>query len=190
VEASKEVDAIEELQALVVADSDPEPEEPELPFSGMNLLWRDCGGSGKLVNFTGLNKDKLHIGRKNKIKASGQLSKEITSANVTLKFASGALGLTLGDTEGEACSNSGGFWTLFHQIHLKWKPLGCPLAPGDFLGELDVYVSPLIPKLIGHTTTTLIAHNEDEQIFCLEVVTTNSDTPNGREIPEIAPILI
>jgi hypothetical protein len=180
---AKEEETVEESQALVVVDSD--PEEPELPFKGMNLLWRDCGGPNKAVNITGLDKKKLHIGRKNKISMSGQLSRPITKANVTLKFASGALGLTLGDTDGEACSNSGGGWTLVHNIHLKWHPLGCPLQPGDFSGRLDVYVSPLIPKLIGHTTTTLVAHDGDDQLFCLEVVTTNGDTPNGNQIPEI-----
>jgi len=175
-EPSEEVDAVQEPQALT-SDSAPEP-EPESTFGGMNLLWRDCGSSGKWVNFTGLTPSKLHLGRKNRIHASGQLSRDITSANLTVKFTSGALGLKLASFDDEVCSESHGVWTLAGQIHLEWQPLGCPLAPGNFSGELDVYVSPLVPELYAHTTTTLIAHMGDEEIYCLEVVTTDGDSPN------------
>jgi hypothetical protein len=183
----EEVEAEPVSQALVV----PEPEEPEDPedpegiLPTMNLLWRDCGGADKWVNFTGLDQKKLKLGRKTKIQALGKLNREITNANLTVKFASGALGLTLGSLDDEACEKKHGFWTLIHNIHLEYHPLGCPMSPGAFAGQLDVYVSPLIPKLIGHTTTTLVAHTAEEEIFCLEVITTAGDTPNGNEIPAI-----
>merc|ERR1712091_157692 len=100
------------------------------------------------------------------------------SANLTVKLASGAAGLVLASFDGEACSESHGAWTLFNQIHLAWKPLGCPLAPGRFSGEMDVWVSPLIPAAAAHTTMTLVAHVEDEELYCLEMVTTMGDSPN------------
>lgn len=149
--------------------------EPEL--GKMNLRWRDCGSSSKSVNFTALTPSQLHIGRKTHIKASGKLSRDVSAANLTVKMASGFAGLTLASFDGEVCSESHGMWTLEHLVHLKWKPLGCPLAPGDFSGELDIYVSPVIPKSFAHTTTTLVAHHEDEEIYCLEIVTTTGDIP-------------
>merc|ERR1712139_681200 len=109
--------------------------------------------------------------------ASGQLSSDITAANLTVKLASGAAGLTLASFDGEACSESHGAWTLEDLIHLKWKPLGCPLAPGDFSGEMDIWISPLIPTSVAHTTMTLVAHTEDEELYCLEMVTTTGDSP-------------
>jgi hypothetical protein len=175
-EPSEDVEAVQESQAFV-ADSSVAVPDPSL--GKMNLQWRDCGLSSKLVNFTALTPSKLHIGRKNRIQASGQLSRTITAANLTLKMASGIAGLTLASFDAEACSESHGVWTLVDQIHIQWQPLGCPLAPGDFSGEFDIYVSPLIPTAIAHTTTTLVAHDGDEELYCLEVVTTTGDSPFG-----------
>lgn len=188
----EEVKAVEESQALTVAS---DPEEPgsdlPLPFQNLNILWRDCGGPDKWVSFSGLDQDKLHLGRKTKITAAGQLSREIPQGtNLTVKFANGALGLTLADFDDEACDKKHGVWTLIHNIHLEYHPLGCPMPAGDFEARMDVYVSPLIPKFVAHTTTTLVAHTADEEIFCLEVVTTAGDTPNGQEIPEIPAIVV
>merc|ERR1711865_1190876 len=129
----------------------------------------DCGGSSKLVNFTAVTPSKLQIGQKTRIQASGQLSRDVTAANITMRFASGFVGLTLASFDDEACSESHGAWTLLDQIHLQWKPLGCPLAPGDFSGEFDVWVSPLIPTSIAETTLTLVAHSGDKEIYCLEM---------------------
>jgi hypothetical protein len=164
-------------QALV-SDSDAEPNTGE-----MNLLWRDCGGSSKLVNFTALTPSKLEIGTKNRITATGQLSSEIGSANITYKMAAGVAGLTLASFDAEACSEGHGAWTLVDQIHLQWQPLGCPVAPGEFSHEFDIWVSPVIPTYIAHTTSTLVAHNENnDEIYCLEVVTTTSDSFHPQEI--------
>jgi hypothetical protein len=188
--SEEEAAPVPESQELAVMEPE-DPEDPDGIIGTMNLLWRDCGGADKWVNFTGLNTDKLKLGRKTKIHALGQLTREIPStANLTVKFASGALGLTLGTIEANACDKKHGFWTLIHNIHLEYHPLSCPMQPGDFDGQLDVYVSPLIPKLAGHTTTTLVAHTEDEEIFCLEVVTTAGDTPNGPKIPEVPAIVV
>jgi hypothetical protein len=151
--------------------------EPEL--GKMNLRWRDCGGSSKAVNFTAVTPAQMHIGRKTHIKASGQLSRDVAAANLTVKMASGFAGLTLASFDGEVCHESHGATTLEHLVHLEWKPLGCPLAPGDFSGELDIWVSPVIPKAFAHTTTTLFAHHEGEEIYCLEIVTTTGDIPDG-----------
>jgi len=175
-EPSEDVDAVQESQALA-ADS---VAEPNLTKGEMNLLWRDCGGSSKLVSFTAVTPSTLKIGSKTRIQASGQLSRDVTAANVTIKFASGAAGLVLASYDDEACSKGHGVWTLEDQIHVQWQPLGCPLAPGDFSGEMDVWVSPLIPTSLAHTTLTFVAHNsEDEEIYCLELVTTLGDSPNG-----------
>lgn len=151
----------------------------EAELGKMNLRWRDCGASSKSVNFTAVTPSELHIGRKTHIKATGQLSRDVSAANLTVKMASGFAGLTLASFDGEVCSESHGAWTLEHLIHLEWKPLGCPLAPGDFSGELDIWVSPVIPTSFAHTTTTLVAHDEGEEIYCLEIVTTTGDIPNG-----------
>lgn len=168
------VAAIEQVQEPVAAPI----KEPET--GTMNLWWRDCGSSAKAVNFTAISPSTLKIGRKTKIVSSGQLNRDITSANLTVKTTSGLAGLTLAAFEGEACSESHDMWTLERQIHLSWQPLGCPLAAGDFSSEFGLYVSPLIPVSIAHTTTTIVAHdNEGEELYCLEVVTTTSDTPNG-----------
>jgi hypothetical protein len=168
-----ELDAVQESQEIVV-DSVAEPESGE-----MNLLWRDCGSSGKVVNFTAITPSTMKIGSKTRIQASGQLSHDITAANLTVKLTSGLAGLTLASFDDEVCSESHGVWTLEDQIHLQWNPLGCPLAPGNFSGEFDFWVSPLIPTAIAHTTTTLVAHSEGEELYCLEIVTTTGDTPNG-----------
>jgi hypothetical protein len=158
-----------------VADAVAEPETGE-----MNLWWRDCGRSGKSVNFTAISPSTMNIGKKTKIVASGQLSKDITTANITVKTTSGLAGLTLAAFSGEACSGSGDMWTLEDQIHLQFQPLGCPLAPGDFSAEFDFWVSPLIPTSIAHTTSTIVAHDDEgEELYCMEIVTTTGDTPNG-----------
>lgn len=164
-----EVDAPQESQEVVAASI------AEEPMSGkINLLWRDCGSSGKAVNFTAVTPATMKIGKKSKIQYSGQLSRDITAANMTVKLASGLAGLTLANFDGDVCSEKHGVWTLDDQIHLQWKPLGCPLAPGVFSGEFDFWVSPLIPVAIAHTTSTLVAHSEGEELFCLEIVTTTS----------------
>merc|ERR1711881_466043 len=82
----------------------------------------------------------------------------------------------------DGCSENHTEHTLVDQIHLTMKPLGCPLAPGDFSAEIDIWVSPIIPKFIAHTTTTVVAHDGDEELFCLEVMTTTGDSP--WELPE------
>jgi hypothetical protein len=174
-EPSEEVEVVPESQELV-ADS---VAEPESSLGKMNLYWRDCGGSKKLVNFTAVTPDTFKIGVKNKIQFSGQLSRDITAANHTVVFASGIAGQEWARIEGEACSESHDAWTLEHLIHVQWQPLGCPLAPGDFSGEIDMFFSPLFPTALGHTTTTLVAHHEGEELYCLELVTTLGDSPNG-----------
>jgi len=160
---------LDTFNAVVVDDRVEQPQ-----FGKMHLHWRDCGGGSKAVTFTQVTPSDLHIGRKTRIKTTGQLSRAVSSANLTMKTASGIVGLTLADIDGDVCSESHGVWTLVGQIHLEWKPLGCPLAPGDFSGELDVWVSPLIPKAFGQTTTTLFAHDNGEELYCLEIVTTTN----------------
>jgi len=174
-EPSEEVEVVPESQELV-ADS---VAEPESSLGKMNLYWRDCGGSKKLVNFTAVTPDTFKIGLKNKIQFSGQLSGDITAANHTVAFASGLAGQEWARIEGEACSESHDAWTVEHLIHLQFQPLGCPLAPGDFSGELDMYFTPLFPTTLGHTTTTLVGHNAGEELYCLELVTTLGESPNG-----------
>jgi len=173
-EKFSELDAIEVSQELV-ADTVAEPETGK-----MNLLWRDCGSSGKVVDFTAITPSFMTIGKKTKIQTSGQLSRDITSANLTVKVTSGLAGLTLAAFSGDVCSESHDMWTLEDQIHLKWQPLGCPLAAGNFSAEFDFWVSPVIPVSVAHTTTTLVAHSEGVELYCIEIVTTTSDTPNGR----------
>lgn len=169
-----ELEDVAELQEPV-ADTVAEPETGK-----MNLLWRDCGRSGKSVNFTEITPTKMNIGIKTKIHAMGQLSHDITTANLTVKTTSGLAGLTLAAFGGEVCSGSGKISTLEDQIHLQYQPLGCPLAPGDFSTEFDFWVSPLIPAAIAHTTTTMVAHSDmGEELYCLEIVTTKGDAPNG-----------
>jgi hypothetical protein len=170
-----ESDAVQVPQEIVAESV----AEPESTLGEMNLLWRDCGSSGKAVNFTAITPSTLKIGSKVSIQTSGQLSRDIKAANLTVKLTSGLAGLTLASFDDEVCSESHDVWTLEDQIHLKWKPLGCPLAPGDFSGEFDFWVSPLIPTSIAHTTLTLVAHSEGEELYCLEIVTTTGDTPNG-----------
>jgi len=177
------VEAVEESQALVAAPAAEDPEAPEL-FGNMNLLWHDCGGSNKAVDFTGLTPSKLHMGRKTKIHSQGQLSRAVTTANITVKMAAGIAGLALMNFDVDGCSEKYKEHTLVDQIGLTLKPLGCPLAPGDFSGEIDIWVSPILPKFISHTTTTVVAHDGDEEIFCLEVVTSTSDE-SPWELPEI-----
>lgn len=155
--------------ALVVADH---VEQPQL--GQMHLRWRDCGSSNTAVNFTQVTPSELYIGLKTRIQMTGKLSRAISSANLTMKTASGFAGLTLADIDGDVCTESHDVWTLVNQIHIQWKPLGCPLAPGDFSGELDIWVSPLIPKSFGQTTTTLFAHDNGEELYCLEIVTTTN----------------
>ena len=175
-EPSEEVEVVPESQELLVDSI----AEQESSLGGeMNLLWRDCGASGKLVNFTAVSPSTFQIGRKNRIQASGQLSRDITAANLTVTMASGIAGWEWARIDGEACSESHGIWTVEDQIHIQWKPLGCPLAPGDFSGELDIWFSPLFPTKLGHTTTTLVAHNDGEELYCLELVTTLGESPSG-----------
>lgn len=133
------------------------------PTGKVDLLWRDCGSATKRVNFTGVTPATTTLGGKTRIKASGSLSQSIESANLTVKMASGAFGLTLASFEGECCSESHGTWTLLDQVHLSWKSLGCPLAPGEFISEIDLWVSPAIPDSIAHTTTTLVMHDQGEE---------------------------
>ena len=92
-EPSEEDDAVQESQELVLDSM----EEPAL--GKMKLLWRDCGLNGKLVNFTTITPSKLHIGRTTRIHASGQLSRAVTAANLTVKMAAGIAGLELVDRQ-------------------------------------------------------------------------------------------
>jgi hypothetical protein len=164
-------EAVDEVTQLPMLAAPPVAQSPSQRAGEVNLLWRDCGSPTKWVNFTELSPATAALGGKTSIKASGSLSRSIESANLTVKMASGAFGLTLASFEGEACSESHGAWTLLDQLHVKWKPLGCPLAPGEFVGEMDLWVSPLVPGFLAHTTTTLIMHDHGEEIYCLEVVT-------------------
>jgi len=175
-QCEKAVDEVMQLPTLFALPTvTPSPAQTEERRRQLNLLWRDCGSPTKWVNFTGLSPATAVLGGKTTIKASGSLSRSIESANLTVKMASGGFGLTLANFKGEACSESHGAWTLLDQIHLSYKPLGCPLAPGEFSGEIDFWVSPLIPAAIAHTTTTIIAHDHGEEIYCLEVVTQAED---------------
>jgi len=163
------VDEVSQLSMLAVPPAT--VEVPAETTGQVDLLWRDCGSSAKLVNFTEVSPASTMLGVKTRIKASGSLNRPINSANLTVKMASGGFGLTLASFEGEACSESHGAWTLLDQIHASWKPLGCPLAPGEFAHELDLWVSPLVPVSIAHTTTTLVMHDHGEEIYCLELIT-------------------
>jgi hypothetical protein len=171
------VDEVTQLPMLVAPPAvEPVAQAPSQRAGEVNLLWRDCGSATKWVNFTDLSPATAVLGGKTSIKASGSLSRSIESANLTVKMASGALGLTLANFEGEACSESHGAWTVLDQLHVVWKPLGCPLAPGEFVGEMDLWVSLLVPEYLSHTTTTLIMHDHGEEIYCLEVVTSTQDS--------------
>jgi len=156
---------------------------PEPDLGKMKLLWHDCGLNSKLVDFTAVTPSELHMGRKTRIQASGQLSRAVTTTNVTVKMAAGIAGLALMAFDVDGCSENHTEHTLVDQIHLTMKPLGCPLTPGAFSSEIDIWVSPIIPKFIAHTTTTVVAHDGDEELFCLELVTTTGDSP--WELPEI-----
>merc|ERR1712139_82351 len=141
-------------------------------FGKVDLVWRDCGSSSKSANMTDLTPKSMTIGGYNNLKATGTLDRDIEAANFTLKTSSGGFGLTLLDFNGDACGDKVGKWTLYDQIHLEWKPMKCPMKAGDgFAANLRLFVDPVVPRSIAHTTTTVMVHSHGQEIGCMEVVT-------------------
>jgi hypothetical protein len=164
----------QEFSFLEIAPEEEQPSSEEAdPQTGkVDLVWRDCGTSTKWTNITSLTPESMTIGGYNNLKAFGDLSRDIEAANFTVKMSSGGFGLTLLDFSGDACGGKVGKWTLAHQIHLEWLPLKCPIQAGDgFSAELRLFVDPIVPRSIAHTTTTVMVHSHGEEIGCVEVVT-------------------
>lgn len=148
--------------------------EPNLQPQGgkVDLVWRDCGSPAKLANITKVTPDSMGIGLYNNLEASGVLTRDVESANFSLKMSSGGFGLTLMDFSGDACNGKVGEWTLAKQIHLSWLPMKCPVKAGDFAAHLRLFVDPAIPVSIAHTTTTVLVHDQDgAEVACAEVIT-------------------
>merc|ERR1712194_375222 len=118
----------------------------------------------------------MKLGGYNDIKVFGDLSQDIEAADFTLKMSSGSFGLTLLDFSGDACGKKVSKWTIEDQVHLSWFPLKCPMRAADgFAAHLRLFVDPVVPVSIAHTTTTLVVRSKDgAQIGCAEFVTQGS----------------
>lgn len=141
----------------------------------IEIQWRDCGKSDKVVTFNKVTPKTMKLGGHNTIEAFGDLTADIESANMTVKIASGGFGATLLDwSAADACHGKEGKWALDDQIHFEKLPWTCPMNAGTnaFSSKFNLFVDPLVPKLIAHTTTTILAHNpEGKELLCFEVVT-------------------
>jgi len=173
-EAQTDPQNSQESSTLEIAPPEEQPssEEADPQFGRVDLVWRDCGTSSKWTTITSVTPESMTIGGYNNLKAFGDLSRDIEAANVTVKMSSGAVGFTLMDFSGDACNGKTGQWTLLDQIHLEWHPLKCPIrAGGGFSAELRLFVDPIVPRAIAHTTTTVVVHSHGEEVGCVEVVT-------------------
>jgi len=143
----------------------------EVGLGKVDLVWRDCGSSSKLATITGLSPKSMPIGGLKKLTASGVLSRDIEAANYTIKMSSGAAGLTLFDFGGDVNENQVK-WTLVKQIRLSWLGMKLPVKAGNFEVSMELFVDPVVPKYVAHTTTTVLIHDQNGgEIACAEIVT-------------------
>merc|ERR1719478_1450818 len=146
------------------------------PLGGtLKLSYKDCGDASTHAKITGLSPSTARIGNKVKITGTGDLDEDITDGTFSMQTAF-SKGVPLLDCQGDASvSKKCNFPLLSGSLAFDGVKFPIKAGPQDI--NVDLYLSPLLSAtagLIKTTTEVSAVSNSGEKIFCMKVITGNS----------------
>merc|ERR1712232_979391 len=153
---------------------------PATPAGGtLNLAWQDCGDADTHAKISGFTPTTITLGQKTTLTAVSTLDKDISDGafDVTLK----GMGMKLMDCKGDISTTKTCNFPL-GSGSITFDGFNLPAKAGS---PMETKTELLVNSMSGTSSTTTITNattKSGDKIFCLQVVSSTSDSPEANNV--------